>query len=170
VASVLAAVSGLEAPWVYIFAAGVFVVVLGITIAGVRFVIPFLPTKWQRAIRERPTPKSAALPSFPPFLLPKTPKQQLTDLIEEGANLLARIPERAQDPRGRLVESLTGATVDYLVLVYEWEARVWRMMSSAGLRQLRGLYAGRPSPQRWAALREHLADRIAELRTILANA
>lgn len=170
ISAAAAAASGLSQPWVSIFALGVFVFAAGALVAVIRLGVALLPRRWQQALRGRGTPRSAALPQLPDFLLPVTPRQRLTDLIEEGERLSASIPSPADDPAHRLAQTMAGVDINYPARVYEWEARVWRLLSTPALRPLRGLYRHTGRAQRLHGLGRFLNDRLEELRTILARA
>jgi hypothetical protein len=162
VSAVVAAVSGIDQPWVSLLAVGVFMATAGLLLALLRAVVVLLPRNVRRAVRP-PRPVQ-------PFALPAilTPQGQLTTLIEEGQTLAQVVPAPG-DQRNRLVLMLAGADINYPARVYEWEMRVWRLLSGPSLSQYRGLFPRPDEAHRLDRLREHVEERVRQLQTILAR-
>lgn len=168
ITAIVSWLSHIPQPWVSVFAVGV----CALSLATILVLFANLPTDWylRKGIKARVARPSAPLPApyRSPLAFPTIP-QQVTSLIEEALRLHARIPLPSDDTRTNLVRMLTGDTHHYPALVFEWEARVWRLLSSAGLQQYRGLFTHSDLAQSLPTLRDYLAERIAELRTILAR-
>ena len=161
VSAVVASVSDVQQPWVSVLAVGVFMTTVGLLIALIAFVRPYVPRRLRRALRPAQR-RPAYVPDF------MTPQGQITSLIEEGRALRRVIPAAATRGREGLIQALSGANVNYPARVYEWEMRAWRLLGTPGLSRWRGLFP-QPETRQLAGLADHVAARVEQLEAILAR-
>jgi hypothetical protein len=164
VSALVASASDVAQLWISFLATGVFLATAGLVMLSIRAVTSLLPPKTRRRLGG-PPPRSLSPLTFPFF----SPAHQLTNLIEEGRGWARVIPEPAHDPRGNLVQRIAGADVNYPARVFEWERRVWQLLSGPQLAPYRGLFPEPRDVHRLHGLREHLEERIQQLATILGR-
>lgn len=162
VTSLVESVVRMDEPARYVFLGGVFLVTFAVCLLAAKVATARIPTSRPR---RRPAPELDRLLSSLP-----TPAAQLSRLIEEGENLRRLIPDAAEDAKDRLVQSMLNWDLDYPARVFEWETRVWKLISSRPLNQWSALYTRTNKAHHLHGLQAHVDERVAELKTILAKA
>jgi hypothetical protein len=165
---------------------------LGVQILGAVLVLSgaytiaalFIPRLPLPEPRERPKPQLSPVvtsETATTFLFP-TPAEKLSLLIEEGERNLRYLPDVArtgqpsgkpstEDSRNTLAAMMAGFDIDYPARLYEWEARVWRLITEpmSPLNQYRALYSYHDKAVRLPLIEAHYKARLEELRAILAK-